>query len=140
MERLLTKNKDTDIYLVTFLDVNSVFNYALLSKIHYDLIKNHPIYRCLVLYKDWHKNYNDLVEWASCDGNIDVLNWFKNSGLEFKYSFSAIDLASAHGHTNVLDWFKKSEFKFKYSVNAVDYASENGHIHILNWFKNSGFE
>ena len=46
---------------------------------------------------------------------INVLEWFKNSGYEFKYTSDAIDWASAKGHVNVLEWFKNSGFEFKYT-------------------------
>ena len=39
----------------------------------------------------------------------------------------------------VLDWFMNSGLEFKYSVSAIDYASENGHVSVFDWFKNSRF-
>ena len=59
---------------------------------------------------------------------------------EFKYNGWAINYASENGHIAILDWFKNSEFEFKYDEWAINYASENGHIAILDWFKNSGFK
>ena len=96
---------------------------------------------------DWFKNSdlqikytNYSINWASGSGHINILNWFKNSGLNFKYSKDAIRSASESGHIHVLDWFKNSNYKFKYGACAVDWASNNGHIHILEWFKNSEME
>ena len=72
---------------------------------------------------------------ASNNGHISVLDWFKNSGFEFRYSDNAIDWASENGHVRVLHWFKKSGFEFKYSNWAIDWASKNRHVEVLNWFK-----
>ena len=83
---------------------------------------------------------NYAISWASEKGNIVVLDWFKESGFEFKHSQNAIDLASLHGHISVLEWFKKSGLEFKYSDSAIDFASKNGHIAVLDWFTESGLE
>jgi hypothetical protein len=87
-----------------------------------------------VLYK------NDIIEWASCYGHIQVLEWFKNSGYDFEYDIFAINYASKNGHIQVLEWFKNSGYEFKYSDLAINHASLNGHIQMLEWFKNSGYE
>ena len=57
----------------------------------------------------------------------------------FKYSINAIDLAAKHGHIHILDWFENSGYEFKYE-DAIINASENGHIKILDWFKNHYYE
>ncbi len=43
------------------------------------------------------------MNYASGFGHVNILDWWKNSGLELKYTCDAIDNASANGHTNVLD-------------------------------------
>ena len=83
---------------------------------------------------------NNIIYWASQNGYVDILNWFKN--LEFKYTNWAIDHASQNGYIEILDWFKNSLdvlrlTKLKYTVNAINCASEYGYIEILDWFKNS---
>ena len=83
---------------------------------------------------------NNIINNASKNGHIQVLEWFKNSGYEFKYDEWAINNASDNGHIQVLEWFKNSGYEFKYNEWAINYASNNGHIKVLEWFKNSGYE
>ena len=61
---------------------------------------------------------NNIIFYASFNGHIKVLEWFKNSGYEFKYSKNAINNASQGGHIKVLEWFKNSGYKFKYDKEA----------------------
>ena len=83
---------------------------------------------------------------SSCDGNIDMLNWWLNAALkypnsiQFKHSKSNIDNASYNGRINILDWWLNAALKYpeiitlKYSKNAMDNASYNNHINVLNWW------
>src|SRR5437016_6014349 len=114
MEHFLTKNRDTENYLVLFFDVGSVFNYALLSTGHYCLVKIHPLYQQLLLYKRTYTNYNNLVDWASEYGQLIILDWYKNSGLKFNYGRLPIDCASKNGHIHILEWFKNFGLEFKH--------------------------
>ena len=83
---------------------------------------------------------NDIIFNASKNGHVKVLEWFKNSGYEFKYNQCAIDFASGYGHIKVLEWFKNSGYEFKYDRYAIINACNRGHIKVLEWFKNSGYE
>ena len=92
------------------------------------------------------KKYNNRIvkitnkiRYASGNGDVNVLEWFKNSDYEFEYCKYAINYASGNGHINVLEWFKNSDYEFKYDEEAINYASENGHIHVLEWFKKNGY-
>jgi hypothetical protein len=80
------------------------------------------------------------IFYASEKGHVQVLEWFKNSGYEFKYNKNAINSASKYGHIQVLEWFKNSDYEFKYNEEAINCASDKGHIKVLEWFKNSGYE
>jgi hypothetical protein len=82
------------------------------------------------------------MDLSSMYGFISILKWWKNSGLELKYTANAMDWASKNGHIDVLDWWlKESGLELKYTANAMDWASKNGHIDVLDWWlKESGLE
>jgi ankyrin repeat protein len=75
---------------------------------------------------------------ASCNGHVNVLEWWLKSGLKLKYTEHALILASKYGHVNVLDWWFKSGLPLKYDQHALHWASRNGHVNVLEWWKNSG--
>ena len=105
------------------------FNILHKTDLNIFVIKNNK-----VLYK------NDIINNASCHNHDQVLEWFKNSGYEFKCDEWAINGASSSGHVQVLEWFKNSDYEFKYNEEAINMASENGHIQVLEWFKNSSYK
>ena len=80
------------------------------------------------------------IDEASRDGDIRLLERWKNSGLDLKYSDSAMDDASQNGHVNVLEWWKNSDLDLEYSDNAMEWASQNGHVNILEWWKKSDLD
>ena len=81
---------------------------------------------------------NNIINIACSYGHIQVLEWFKNSGYEFKYDDWTISYyACEYGQVKVLEWFKNSGYEFKYNITAIGYACLNNHIKVLEWFKNS---
>ncbi|AFX92140.1 putative ankyrin repeat protein [Megavirus courdo11] len=69
--------------------------------------------------------------------NIEMLDIWKYSGLELKYTFNNIDYASGHKYIDTLNWWVNSGLELKYSKNAMDYCN---HIDVLDWWINSGLE
>jgi hypothetical protein len=135
---------------------HEIFSFDILHKTNLNIyvIKNNKIV---------YKNY--IIENACKYEHIQVLEWFKNSGYEFKFyesqifdflqygnkwfknhgyelRFDCVPIycAAANGNTQVLEWFKNSGYKINYNSLTIEYASYAGHIEILEWFKNSGYE
>jgi hypothetical protein len=79
----------------------------------------------------------ELMDIASSDNYIDVLEWLKNCGLELHYSSNSLDNACANGHINVLEWWFNSGLPLKYTRKSLYYATLYNHINILTWWKNS---
>ena len=86
------------------------------------------------------KYTKNAINWACCNGHVNILDWFVNSGKEFKYTEDAINWACRNGRVNILDWFVNSGKEFKYTKDAIKLACWNGHVNILDWFVNSGKE
>jgi hypothetical protein len=82
----------------------------------------------------------DYIKQVCKRGNVDILEWWKNSGLKLEYDESTLDLASYGGQVKVLEWWKNSGLELKYTENALYWASRNGHAEVLEWWKNSGLE
>src|ERR1700761_9115935 len=140
--------------LLSFLYITDIINFGQINRSINGIVQNSKIYNQIQQLKGTSKDeyliecykkgllgvlkiyhYNNInifeksgIEKASANGHIAVLNWFKNSGFEFKYTDYAIDQASLNGHVAVLDWFKNSGFEFIYTNNAIVWASNNGHV------------
>ena len=76
---------------------------------------------------------DQLTEWANLKKDPDsrhlhtsIMNW-----------------ASANGYVEVLSYFKKNNpirARFGYDADAINFASANGRVAVLDWWKNSGLE
>ena len=134
---------DLNAYLLYFLDTKSILTLSAVSKEQQQVLLNIKLYtdiRFISTKESFRTFRTDIITISSKHGSISLLEWFKNSGYEFKYTFYAIDWASRNGHLRVLEWFKNSGYEFKYTSDAIDGASSKGHLSVLEWFKNSGYK
>jgi hypothetical protein len=76
-----------------------------------DYICEHGLFHILIRYKSHIKG----LEWsdrsmdnASLNGHIDILNWWKDSGLKMKWSIWSMCRASLRDHVEALQWWKDS--------------------------------
>ncbi|EAW06635.1 uncharacterized protein ACLA_083300 [Aspergillus clavatus NRRL 1] len=87
----------------------------------------------------------DAMDGASRAGFVDVLEWWRTSGLELRYTERALESASAEGRVAVLAWWKNA------SANAppthpiplkvgksVLLAAQSGRVESLAWWDASG--
>ena len=59
---------------------------------------------------------------ASSSVHVEVLEWWKTSGLEMKWYGDAFDLTSENGRLVVLEWWENSGLELKWSDIAISYA------------------
>ncbi|KAJ3021656.1 UNVERIFIED_CONTAM: hypothetical protein HDU68_009519 [Siphonaria sp. JEL0065] len=57
-----------------------------------------------------------------------------------QFEFASIDHASRKGQIELLEWWKTSGLRLRYSYRALLWASLNGHVEVLEWWMSSGLE
>ncbi|KAJ3128045.1 hypothetical protein HK098_005257 [Nowakowskiella sp. JEL0407] len=82
----------------------------------------------------------NAMDLASSNVNLEMLNWWKESGLQLIWTEHAIDYASANELIQILDWWMKSGLQLKWSEDAIDEACRLGKIDSLEWWFKSGLE
>lgn len=125
-----------------------------ISKTYYMITDNnkHDVaYYCTIIDTLVIQNSRTLEEILS------ILQWWKDSGLEMKYTIAAIDTLYCRDKKSIikiLDWWKDSGLEMKYTDNCIDniyytnyyYPSLDDTISredinsILKWWKNNGLE
>jgi hypothetical protein len=80
----------------------------------------------------------NIMDFASLNGRVNVLEWWLKSGLELKYSEKALEYASEYGHIHVLEWWLKSKLPLKYSDKLIDLVLHYNKIDVLCWWYESG--
>ncbi|PLN75848.1 hypothetical protein BDW42DRAFT_179967 [Aspergillus taichungensis] len=87
----------------------------------------------------------DAMDGASRAGFVNVLEWWRTSGLELRYTERALEAASAEGRIAVLDWWKKA-FASAPASNPIPLkvgksvllAAQSGRASSLAWWDASG--
>ncbi|GAA6040878.1 hypothetical protein JCM8097_003163 [Rhodosporidiobolus ruineniae] len=75
---------------------------------------------------------------ATIKRQLGALEWWKNSGLPLKIG-NVLDFASMEGSTVCLDWWSKSGLPCRYSKAALYTLSKSGNIPLLEWWRTSRF-
>lgn len=121
------------------------YDYNSLSNINYETISvprwmdMASINDCVDVLEWWKKSGLPLIYTKeSMDlGGIKALDWWLHSGLKLIYTRHAIDFAWDDNHIDKLEWWKKSGLKLKYSNLSIDQASGQGYLKVLNWWEQS---
>ncbi|KAI9046226.1 uncharacterized protein KD926_004064 [Aspergillus affinis] len=87
----------------------------------------------------------DAMDGASRAGFVNVLEWWRTSGLELRYTERALESASAEGRVNVLQWWKDASDKAPASNpiplkvgKSVLLAAQSGRTESIAWWDASG--
>ena len=100
---------------------------SILNKKSYIFITNTLIYAELDTLKNCNIKIGNVNIINKCYsmGLVNILKILKKNN-ECFISNIGINLASVNGHINILEWYKNSGLEFKYTEYAIDWASGNG--------------
>ncbi len=88
------------------------------------------------IYKVCELGLVDILEYLKNTGKISAdADYFYACGM---YDLYFLDEASTNGHIDVLEWWKNSGLPLKYDERALKLAQINGNVDVVNWWKNSG--
>jgi hypothetical protein len=84
----------------------------------------------------------EMVDGASENGHVRVLEWWWRSGLPMKYTEAALEQASGNGHILVLAWWKDVAVQDEKLVlkpgRSLLSAAQHGQLEVLRWWEASG--
>jgi hypothetical protein len=112
------------------LAVHLIFKFSLTDVLAY-IEANFPhIFRCfdgktIPTKASAYYGRTDILDW-----------WVKSpSFLEKQYDAEALNGASGRGFVQVLEWWRRSGLPLKYTEAAFESASSKGHLHVLEWWR-----
>ncbi|KAK4701266.1 hypothetical protein P7C70_g4967, partial [Phenoliferia sp. Uapishka_3] len=79
----------------------------------------------------------EAMDDASRHGQVQVLEFWKNSGFPLHYSEHALSSATFQCELGSLEWWRRSGLSLKIG-NVLDFASREGSTTCLNWWSHSG--
>ncbi|KAE8445130.1 hypothetical protein EG329_013732 [Mollisiaceae sp. DMI_Dod_QoI] len=105
------------------------------------------------------KDYTaEVIDGASISGFVQVLDWWRRSGLPLKYTESALEQASSKGHILVLEWWKQASYGASLTIDrdrttmspevqpalrlkpgkSLLAAAQNNQVLVLRWWESAG--
>jgi hypothetical protein len=89
------------------------------------------------------KQYDaEAMDGASAKGFVHVLEWWRCSGLELKYTEAALEQASSKGHLHVLEWWREASLQDPSIVlkpgRSLLGAAQWGRLAVIRWWEESG--
>ncbi|KAK3333734.1 flavoprotein [Cercophora scortea] len=89
------------------------------------------------------KQYDaEAINGASMRGFVQVLDWWRRSGLPLKYTETALEMASSKGHLHVLEWWRETVEKNPSIApkpgRALLAAAQWGQLDVIRWWEESG--
>lgn len=122
------------LILSWIIDFKLYIDLSILNKHSYQLITNTLIYKELTKIKNYDIKLNDdnIIDTYYRLGLINILKKLRghNKRVDSKKS---ILFASAYGHVNILEWYKNLNLGFKFSYSEIKLASLRGHVEVLEW-------
>ncbi|KAM7186029.1 hypothetical protein V8F20_011564 [Naviculisporaceae sp. PSN 640] len=90
------------------------------------------------------KQYDsEALNGASMRGFVQVLEWWRRSGLPLKYTEAAFEMASSKGHLHVLEWWREACIQDPSRVvikpgRSLLAAAQWGQCEVIRWWEESG--
>src|ERR1700760_3480261 len=109
--------------LLSFLHITDIINFGQINRSINGIVQNSKIYNQIQQLKGIRKD-EYLIECYK-KGLLEVLKKYHCNNINI-FEKSGIKKASANGHIDVLNWFKNNGFEFKYINNAINRASKKG--------------
>ncbi|ETP42789.1 hypothetical protein F442_10317, partial [Phytophthora nicotianae P10297] len=79
-----------------------------------------------------------LAQIATCEGNIEILDWLNQLGLELRTTIPIRD-AVARGNVQLLQWFYSNQFELQ-DPDLLELAVQKGQLDAARWLSKRGFK
>ncbi|KAI9220220.1 hypothetical protein BC828DRAFT_384058 [Blastocladiella britannica] len=76
-----------------------------------------------------------VLDDASAEGNLGLLQWWKDADLPLEYTTDSVDKASAAGLVGVLQFWKDLGAPLRFTPAAIEQAARAGHLSVLEFFR-----
>ncbi|POM76181.1 Hypothetical protein PHPALM_6614 [Phytophthora palmivora] len=77
-------------------------------------------------------NNSLVMDFAACNGHLDILTWLHNTEQLSGCSTRAMDDAAKNGHLPIVKWLHANRSEGS-TTKAMDYAASSGHLEVVQW-------